>query len=82
MFLYSKSFADDVTEKERIKRMNVDYRHNGQLWNYYGKFHRWIQQLDNEYARQKLDWMNKDISNGFASYYSRPVYFQQQIEQP
>lgn len=82
MFLYSKSFADDVSEKERIKRMNVDYRHNGQLWNYYGKFHRWIQQIDNEFARQKLEWMSQDIEDGFASYYAHFVFLQQHIEQP
>lgn len=82
MFLYSKSFADDITEKERIKRMNVDYRHNGQLWNYYGKFYRWIQQIDNEFARQKLDWMQDDIVAGFASYHAHFAFLQQHIEQP
>ena len=82
MFLYSKSFVDDVTEKECIKRMNVDYRHNGKLWKYYGKFHKWIQEIDSEFMRQKLSWLQDDIQAGCASYNYRDVYFQKHIEQP
>ena len=76
------SFADDVTEKERIKRMNADYRSNGKLWSYYGKFHQWIEQIDNEFARQKLSWIQDDIAEGFASYHAHIVFLQQRIEQP
>ena len=82
MFLYSKSFADDVTEKERIKRLNFDHRHNGKLWGYYGKFHKWIQEIDNKFMCQKLTWLQDDIQAGFASYNYRDVYFQKHVEQP
>ena len=82
MFLHLNSFADDVTEKECIKRLNFDHRHIGKLWGYHGKFHVWIQKIDNEFMRQKLMWLQDDIQAGYASYNYRDVYFQKHIEQP
>ena len=76
------SFSDYVTEKERIKRLNFDCRHDVKLWGYYGKFYEWIQQIDNEFMRQKLTWMQDDIAAGFASYHAYFVFLQQRIEQP
>lgn len=82
MFLFHLSGGRLNTEKEKLKSLNADYRSTGQLWYYHGKFHSWIEALDNEYMRQKLQWMTEDIKAGYSNFYYRELYLQQHIAQP
>ena len=82
MFLFHLSGGRLDTEKERLKSLNSDYRSTGKLWYYHGKFYSWIEALDNEYIRQKLQWMAEDIELGYSNFYYRQVYLQQHIAQP
>lgn len=82
--MFSSRLSSSIfnTEKEKFKSLNADYRSTGKLWYYDDKFDDWIEALDNEYIRQKLQWMAEDIELGYSNFYYRQVYLQQHIAQP
>lgn len=41
-----------------------------------------MKSIDNEFMRQKIDWIEKDIESGFANFYYRESYFQKYIDKP
>lgn len=59
-----------------------EYKRTGQLWGYHGRFYRRMKSIDNEFMRQKIDWIEKDIESGFANFYYRESYFQKYIDKP
>lgn len=78
---YSPSDSKGNMSKELISTLN-EYKRTGVLWNHHGRFYSWFKSIDNEFMRQKIDWVEKDIKSGFSNFYYREAHFQKYIDKP
>lgn len=68
--------------KEVMEMLKYDYRHTGKFWVYHGKFYQWMKSIDNKFMRQKIEWVEQDILDGFGNFYYCEVFYQNNIERP
>lgn len=80
--LENKIRPESWSDKEYFGVLNFDYRHNGCFWYYQGKYIDFLERIDNEFARQHIDWIESDIGNGFEIFYCNEIYMQKNIGKP